>query len=182
MSGQRTSWQSLGASVLQGKTQFAWYGLTILLLGAPGCAGWKQYLPSPSINQKRVEREAEAVRSFEEHRDAAQLEAALDRWKQGDAVHSEAMVVVIVNRRPEFADARLRLAEMLFARGDAAAAEPHLRSVLELNPGNAQAHHALGLLLDATSRGDEAHQHLAKAAELEPDNEVYQLTFESLVK
>jgi Flp pilus assembly protein TadD len=155
-------------------------GLVTLLFLAPGCAGWKQYLPSTSLPEKRAEREAEAVRSFEEHRDAAQLEAALDRWKQGDAVHSEAMVAVIVNRRPDFADARLRLAEMLFARGDAAAAEPHLRSVLELNPGNAQAHHALGLLLDAASRADEARQHFAKAAELEPANEVYQLTCESL--
>jgi Flp pilus assembly protein TadD len=157
-------------------------GLAILLLLAPGCAGWKQYLPSPSVNEKRAEREAEAVRSFEEHRDAAQLEAALDRWKQGDAVRSEAMVLVIVNRRPDFADARLRLAEMLFARGDMTAAEPHLRSVLERNAGNAQAHHALGLLLDASSRGDEAREHFVKASELEPDNEVYRLTCESLPK
>src|SRR3954451_5142116 len=99
--------------------------LAIFLLSLPGCAGWKNYLQLPKPGPSREERAAEAVKSFEEHRDTAQLEAALDRWNQGDAARAEAMLTVIVNRRPDHVEARMRLGEMLWSRGDAAAAEPH---------------------------------------------------------
>jgi len=154
--------------------------MTAFFLISTGCAGWREKVqPPPTLSAKREERAAEAVRNFEDRRDAAQLAAALDRWKQGDASRAEAMLAAIVNRRPDNTDARLRLAEILWSRGDAAA-EPHLRAVLQTQPNRAEAHHALGLVLGGTGRSDEARQHLAKAAELEPDNEVYRLTCESL--
>jgi len=146
---------------------------------ATGCAGWKQKVQQPTLTENREQRAAEAVRAFEQRRDAVQLEAAIDRWKQGDAGRGEVMLANILNRRPDYNDARLRLAEILWSRGDAAA-EGHLRLVLQSEPNRAEAHHALGLLLDGTGRGGEARQHLAKAAELEPENEVYRLTHESL--
>src|SRR5439155_2083716 len=127
----------------------------------------------------REQRAAQAVHEFEQRRDAAQLSAALDRWKQGDAATAEAMLIAIIRRRPESYDARMRLAEILWSRSDIAA-EPHLRAVLEAEPNRAEAHHALGLLLDGTGRSDEARQHLTKAEELEPDNEIYRTTCESL--
>jgi Tfp pilus assembly protein PilF len=144
-----------------------------------GCAGWKQKVKKPDITESREERTAEAVRSFEARRDAAQLSAALDRWKQGDVAAAEAMLTAIIRRRPDSNDARLRLAEILWSRGEIAA-ETHLRAVIESEPGRAEAHHSLGLLLDGTGRPDEARQHLSKAAELDPENEIYRTTCESL--
>ena len=146
---------------------------------AAGCAGWKQKVQKPELSADREGRTADAVRDFEERRDGAQLSAALDRWKQGDAASAEVALGAIIRRRPECHDARVRLAEILWSRGDVAA-EPHLRAVLEAQPNRAEAHHALGLLLDGTGRSDEARQHLTKAAELEPDNEIYRTTCESL--
>ncbi len=144
-----------------------------------GCAGWKQALTQTTLTESREDRADQAVRDFEERRDAAQLEAALDRWKQGDINRAEAMLATIVNRRPDYVNARMLLAEVLWSHGDAAA-ESHLRAVLETNQGRADAHHALGLVLDGTHRAEEARQHLNQAAELEPDNEVYRATSESL--
>jgi Flp pilus assembly protein TadD len=89
------------------------------------------------------------------------------------------MLTAIVNRRPDYAEARVLLAEVLWSHGDESA-EQHLRAVLETNAGRADAHHALGLVLDGTGRSEEARQHLSKAAELEPENEVYRVTNESL--
>jgi Tfp pilus assembly protein PilF len=150
-----------------------------VLLAATGCAGWKQKVQPPTITASRADRAAEAIRTFEQHRDTAQLEAALDRWNQGDVQGAEATIATILSRRPDYADARLRLAEILWSRLDPSA-EPHLRAVLETQPDRADAHHALGLLLDGTGRSDEGRQHFVKAAELEPENEIYRLTCESL--
>jgi len=154
----------------------------LVTLGAvfmSGCAGWRQSLKPATLTESREDRAKDAVRGFEERRDAAQLEAALDRWKQGEVSRAEAMLSAIVNRRPDYADARVLLAEILWSRGDATA-EGHLRAVLATNIGRADAHHALALVLDGTGRAEEARQHLSKAAELEPENEVYRLTSESL--
>jgi predicted Zn-dependent protease len=159
----------------------AWHAaLLAIALFASGCASWRPVLGTSPVADKRKDRATDAVRTFEKHRDAAQLEAALDRWKQGDFTGAEARLAALVQRRPDFSDARLRLGEILWSRGDAAAAEPHLRAVLEVSPDRAEAHHALGLLLDATGRADDARVHLSRAAELEPDNEVYRLTCDSL--
>jgi Flp pilus assembly protein TadD len=149
------------------------------LAAAAGCAGWKQHVKKPEVTEDREARADSAVRDFEQRRDGAQLSAALDRWKQGDAAGAETALTALIRRRPECLDARLRLAEILWSRGDIAA-EPHLRAVLEAQPDRAEAHHSLGLLLDGSGRPDEARQHLTKAAELEPDNEIYRTTCESL--
>ena len=153
--------------------------IVVCWFAGTGCAGWKQKVKKSDSSDNREERAAEAVRSFEEHRDAAQLSAALDRWKQGDTAMAESALAAIIKRRPNYNEARMRLAEILWSRGDSAA-ELHLRTVLETEPNRAEAHHALGLLLDDTGRAGEAHQHLTKAAELEPNNEIYRTTWESL--
>lgn len=149
------------------------------ILLVAGCAGWESHLIAPSVTPQRAARKTEAVRTFETHRDAAQVSAALDRWQSGDAVGCEAMLAAVVTRCPDYADARLQLGQVLWSRGDAAAAEPHLRAVLEKEPERAEAHHALGLLLDGSGRSDEARQHFSRAWELEPDNDIYRLTSES---
>lgn len=152
----------------------------VVLLGiVPGCASWKERLQPPSITPSRQERAAEVVRDFEERRDAAQLQAALDRFSQGNLDQAEIMLAAIIKRRPGYVPARLRMAELLWSKQDPAA-EEHLRAVVQAEPQSAEAHHALGLVLDGTGRADEARQHLAKAAELEPDNEIFCQTRDSL--
>jgi Flp pilus assembly protein TadD len=163
------------------KRATATWGLLALVLLVPGCAGWRQKVQTPTVSEKREDRAADAVRAFEQHRDTAQLEAALERWNQADFRRAEEMLVAILNRRPDYVEARFRLAEVLWSHGDPAA-EPHLRTVLEAQPNRAEVHHALGLVLDGAGRVDEARHHLVKAAELEPDNEVYRQTCETLVQ
>jgi predicted Zn-dependent protease len=144
-----------------------------------GCAGFREKINSPGVTASRVERSAQMVHDFEERRDAAQLAAALDRLNQGDAARAESMLAALVKRRPDFSDARLHLAEILWSHGDASA-EQHLRAILESHPNRPDVHHTLGLLLSATNREGEARHHLSKATELEPENEVFRATYESL--
>lgn len=153
---------------------------TVLLIGLTiGCAGWKPRLLSSPVTPQREERSADVVREFELRRDAAQLQAALDRWHQGDAHRCETMLAALVARRPNYLEARLRLAEVLWARNDTAA-EEQLRAVLQQEPNRAEAHHALALLLEATGRIDEARGHLATACQLEPHDELYRQTWDAL--
>jgi Tfp pilus assembly protein PilF len=152
--------------------------LTFVLLLASGCAGFRENVFSPGVTPPRQKRSSEAIHEFEDRRDAAQLAAALDRSRQGDTARAEAMLAALVNRRPDYIDARLRLAEILWSREDDSA-EQHLRAIIQSNPVHAEAHHTLGLLLSATARTSEAHQHLLKAVELEPQNEVFATTYRS---
>lgn len=129
-----------------------------------GCAGWRQKVaPQDAIAEERAARRTAAVQAFEQSRDAMQLEAALDYFDQGDNSGCESRLAALVERRPDFLPARLRLAEMLWFRGDAAQAEKHYRAVLALQPDNVEAHFGLGTLLEDSGRSTEAAQHLATA-------------------
>ena len=140
----------------------------LLLLVAPGCAAWKQAAaPQPTVADQRGVRQDEAIRSFEQHRDQMQLQAALDRFQQGDIAGCESRLQTLVERRPDLTEARLRLAEICWSRGDARAAEGHYLAVLAAQPECAEAHHALGTLLEASGRENEAQHHLQRAAGLQ---------------
>jgi len=167
-------------AVLRGleRPSYKSYSSLLFLLTLPlvGCAGWRPAAPPPSISKQRQEREADAVRYFEEQRDTAQLQAALDRWAQGDIAGCESRLRGLLARRADNCPVRLRLAELLWTRGDAAAAEQELRQVLTDQPKSAEAHHLLGLLLAEQDRVADAHEHLASAADLEPSNELFRET------
>jgi Tfp pilus assembly protein PilF len=137
------------------------------LLLLTGCAGWREQLASrPTVADQRDVRREAAVQSFEQQRDAMQLQAALDRFDQGDLAGCESRLAALVQRRPAFLPARLCLAEITWSRGDAALAEQHYLALLSLQPGHAEAHHGLGLLLEAEGRFDEAAEHLVLADDL----------------
>ena len=137
------------------RLHFAIAAACALLPALSGCAGWQANLRSLTAMPERKEREAEAVRSFEQHRDEAQLQAALDRWHQGDAAGCEARLAALVQRRPDYCDARLHLGEILAARGRQPKRN-RICAVLDREPNRADAHHALGLVLDAAGKADEA--------------------------
>jgi Tfp pilus assembly protein PilF len=150
----------------------------LLAAACSGCAGWRP-MAAPDVAQQRQEREQEAVQTFEAHRDDAQLQAALDRWSQGDVSGCEARLRALLARHPDDAEVRLRLAEVLWSR-EALEAEGELRQVLAAQPERAEAHHLLGMMLAEQQRLAEARVHLARACELDPDCTIYQTTCESL--
>jgi Tfp pilus assembly protein PilF len=132
---------------------------------APGCAAWKAKLsPQKTVADQREDRRDAAMQAFEQQRDAMQLQAAIDRFEQGDYTGCESRLTALVARRPDFLAARLRLAEILWARGEIAQAEEHYHAVLSAEPANSEAHHGLGMLLEAEGRFDEAAQHLGQMA------------------
>jgi Tfp pilus assembly protein PilF len=147
--------------------RFTVFGVVACLF-LSGCAGWRQQIaaPQPTVADQREVRRDAAVQSFEQHRDAMQLQAALDRFEQGDYAGCESHLAALVERRPDFVPARLRLAEILWSRGDAAAAEQHYQAVLAIDAGHSEALHGLGTLLEAEGRFDEAAVHLARANDL----------------
>lgn len=151
--------------------------LLCLVLVASGCALPKPWQKSTGadVAPLRGTRRDQAMKQFEIHRDTAQYQAAMDRWKAGDTFTCEAELRALVGRNPQHFEARRALADLALERGDAAKAETELRELLKLAPDDAQTHHSLGLLLQSQQRETEAQEHLAKAATLAPDNMLYQL-------
>lgn len=157
--------------------------LTLVALASllpTGCAAWRAKLQPPTTTQQRQQRRVDAVQNFEEHRDEAQLQAALDRWSQGDVAGCETRLRALLARHPQNTAVRLRLAELLWTAGEAPQAETELLQVLVALPEHAEAHHLLGMLLAEQNRLSEARTHLSRAVELEPVNELYRETHDAL--
>jgi Flp pilus assembly protein TadD len=149
-------------------------------LACAGCAAWREQIQATDVAVQRAQRQAEAVQSFETHRDEAQLQAALDRWSQGDTSGCESRLRALLARHPDDARVRLRLGQLLWFRGDAPEAEAELRQVLTAQPELAEAHHVLAMLHAETGRAAEARGHAERAAELDPGSGVYQQTLTAL--
>lgn len=114
------------------------------------------------------DRQESAIAAFEAQRDAAQLQAALSRWNEGNEAACEQLLTALVDRKPEYADARLQLAELHLYRGELELAEQHLREALKHAPQRAELHDCLARVLEAGSRSSESSVHFQKAAELDP--------------
>jgi tetratricopeptide (TPR) repeat protein len=157
--------------------------LTIVapVLVTAGCATVESPLADlpDDIAPMRAEREEEAVEELKRTRDGAIYQAALSRWRDGDAAACESLLVRLLKQSNEHREARLMLADLYTSTGKPKAAEQHLRLLIERTADDAQAHHSLGMLLQMTGRADEALPHLQKAADLEPDNELYALSHDA---
>ena len=125
----------------------------------------------------RAEREEDVLEDFERTRDGVLYQAALARWRDGDAAACESMLARLLQRSDGHRAARLMLADLYASTGKPKAAEQHLRLLTGRDDDDGQAHHSLGMLLETTGKPDQALQHLQKAAELEPDNELYSLSY-----
>jgi Tfp pilus assembly protein PilF len=154
-------------------------GLALALSALSGCAGGQLLrAPSSDISADRQQRKGQAIQQFEQYRDSVQLEAAIDRWRQNDVAGCESRLRTLISRRPDYVEARLRLAELAWSQNDAAEAEGQYRAALELAPDRPETLHALGLVLEATGRSDEARSLFAEASQLAPDDEVLRLAAE----
>ena len=139
-----------------------------------GCANWQELRAKHApVTESRTARSESAVSAFEQQRDRVQLEAAIDRWQQGDIAGCESRLRSILARRPSDVEAHKVLAELAWSCNDAVEAEAEFRAALAHSPERADLHHALGLVLEATSRQAEAARHFAAAVELEPQNDLY---------
>ena len=152
--------------------------LASILFG--GCAAWRGQRPATDVAVERQQRAADAVRTFEEQRDGAQFQAALDRWAAGDIAGCEGRLRALAARRPADGTVRMRLAELLWSRGAPAEAEAELQAVLAVLPASAEAHHMLGMILSEQARLAEARSHLSRAIELAPQCDDYRATLASL--
>jgi Tfp pilus assembly protein PilF len=149
--------------------------LIVMALGiGPGCTTLSS-LKREMAEQppRRKQRKEEVVAAFEAKRDAARLEAALNRWNEGNEAACHQQLASLVKGKPQFVDARLQFAELLLYRGELDEARQQLRAALELAPQRADLHDCLGRVLEAASQHDEALVHFHRAAELEPDNVLY---------
>lgn len=152
--------------------------VAVSTLAISGCATVADPLPDPpeDVAAIRAEREEQVIEDFQQTRADALYQAALARWREGDVVASEAMLVRLLQQSDEHHEARLMVADLYVSTGKPKAAERHLRLLIERNADDAQAHHSLGMLLDTTGKAEEALHHLQKAAELAPDNELYAIS------
>lgn len=149
--------------------------VALLWVGASGCAATNFTQKSGDLAPIRGQRREQAMRQFEMHRDNAQYQSALERWRAGDRFTCEAELKSLIARNPKHVEAHQALADLAMERGDEATAEAQLRELLKLAPEDAQTHHSLGLLLESQNRIPEARTHLERAAQLDPDSTLYQL-------
>jgi len=157
-------------------------GLAVLtaVLGS-GCAATKPIVSKgklpPPLSQ---DQKAQAMSQFESQRDNAQLQAAINRWKEGNMDACERALNSLVEQRPQFVDARVQYGEFLLAKENPAAAIHQLQDALTLAPDRADIHHSLGIALEAGGNQTAAAEHFRKALALDPKNELYQAAAEGL--
>lgn len=152
------------------------FAIVILLaLGlSPGCTTFSSLKRDLAAQPpRRKERKEEVVTVFEAQRDAAQLQAALNRWNEGNEAACQQQLASLVKSKPLFVDARLQLAELLLYEGHIDEAEQQLRPALKLAPERADLHDCLARVLEAGAQHDEALVHFCRAAELDPHNPLY---------
>ncbi len=166
--------------MIQRRDNHLWILAMALPLLVSGCAGLRGVKPdSAPTEQTSQQRQAAMIADFEKRRDQAQLEAALNRWREGNAAACEQGLRQLVESRPEFVEARVQLGEWLLMQEDMAGARAQIMEALRLNPNHAAAHHSLGLVLEATGEAGEAQGAFQRALELEPENGLYQLSAQS---
>ena len=117
---------------------------------------------------------------FENQRDTAQLQAAMNRWKEGNTAACERALASLVEQRPHFVEARVQYAELMLSQNNPAGAANQLREALQLAPDRADIHHSLAIALEAGGNADAAAKHFRKALELEPESPVFQMAVEEL--
>jgi Tfp pilus assembly protein PilF len=147
--------------------------LWLLVSSLTGCASWRPTSKNDKpVAEVRQVRQAAALQAFEQQREAAQLQAALDRWQQGDIAGCETRLRSLVQRRPQSCDPHVHLAELAWSYENAEEAIGEYRAALAIAPNRADVHHALGLVLEAVGRPAEAQHHLAQAAKLDPKSDL----------
>jgi len=157
------------------------FAICICCALSTGCAAVK--IPKPSaadIHPKRQRQHADAVRQFEQQRDAAQYQAAMACWRMGDVVGCRGALEELVRRNPCHLDTRLALADLYLFIDDHEGARLQAEQAAALAPQDARASHALGQSLEALGDYAGARTQYERAIQLDDKNEIYRLNLENL--
>lgn len=157
-----------------------------VLLAAALCCGCVASGMKPMLGKTppplSAERKAEAVAMFESQRDAAQLQSAMNRWKEGNLAACERALASLVQQRPQFVEAHVQYAEFLLSQNNPLAAEDQLNQAMKLAPDRADIYHSLAVAQEAGGNLAAAAGNFRKATELEPENPIFQMAMEGLGK
>jgi tetratricopeptide (TPR) repeat protein len=123
-------------------------GLLVLALTAVlgGCAIPGGPLLPADVGPQRLERKAEAARSFDAQRDQAEFTDALTSWRQGDVTVCRQTLDRLLGRNALHRDAALLRAEVARAESKPADAFPHLERLAATQPDDAEVQRALARL------------------------------------
>jgi len=159
-----------------------WGGVCLTL--AAGCTSWSEPAKSnkhpAGLNlSAHREKHIEAVSNYEQKRNDAQFQAALSRWRQGDAETAQDLLRKLLERQPTHLQARLLMSEIQLTEGSAAVALDHAQAAIKINAKDATANHQLGVALDANGKSAEAMAYYRKACELEPDNSLFRVDLQA---
>lgn len=159
-------------------------GLVAAIIGLSLFCGCKSVgLPEPlragsDVSRDRKKRNEEAVRRFEENRNEAEFQAALNRYAHGDVRGCEQTLRRLLERAPKHRESRLLLAELCVAENRLDEAAEAAAAALADWPDDAPTHYTVGLVLDARGRTAEALAHYERATRIDPDNELYAVAYE----
>jgi tetratricopeptide (TPR) repeat protein len=180
--------KSSGRSVQRGLcvTGLHWIailGAVVTLVGLPGCAGWKGgRTPVPDVKPLREDRAKEAIAEFEKERNAAQYQAALSSWKQGNVTGCREALEKLLTREPDRRDARMLLAEVHLINEEFDQAQAIVQKLIDQDPKDAHAQHTLGLLLEVQGKQREAVACYERAVQLAPEDMAIATSYEAAVE
>lgn len=149
------------------------------LSAAAGCqlpevSKWKlPEPPVPDVAPIRKERREDAVREFDERRNAAQFLAAQTSWRQGDQPRCREALEKVLDRDPNHRGALLLSADLALETERPQEAVDSLRRALSLDPRDAEIAYRLGLALETAGETAEAVPYLRQAAQTDPNNQEY---------
>lgn len=128
---------------------------------------------SATLSETREQRLRQVAADFDQRRDEAQYQAALNRWREDDSAGCRQSLEQLIARNPQHCPARLLMAQVCLSDGNAKAALEQVRQVLALEPKNAEAHYLMGLSLDGLGETGPAIAEYEKATRLDSQNEQY---------
>jgi tetratricopeptide (TPR) repeat protein len=141
-------------------------GILLAVCATGGCASWPKPRV-PDVKPQRQQRADEAIREFEQRRDDAQHQAAVQLWKQGDRASSTSQLEKLVARNPDHEAARRTLIEQLISMGKTAEAVTQAADAAKRFPNNAQILHVAGVAYEMAGDGDQAASCFQRVIELE---------------
>jgi tetratricopeptide (TPR) repeat protein len=128
--------------------------------------------PVDDVTPVKEARMQEAVRQFEERRDAAEFKAAQAARNRGDRAMCRESLDALLARNPGHRGGRLLLADLLLEEGQPQQALEQLQTALAAHPDDPEVHQAMGALMDKLGRPENAWSHYQQAAALARDGAV----------
>ena len=148
----------------------------LLLASATGCAALRMpnKLVKNDVSQQRETRSQDAIRQFEQQRDAAEFEAARARWEQQrDPKGCREELEKLLARNPRHRDALLLLAELHLSEDNTPEAHKQAKAALDFYPNDPHVQYTMAMAMDAMGQSSDALGYYERATKMAPDSELY---------